>query len=467
MKKIREFAAGGLCLLAMLSGVTGTSAAATPKPVLSWQDCGDGLHCGSLAVPSDWARLDQAPITLGLAKLPATNAAGDHGVLLMNLGGPQAQISAFRQPAFQERFAELRQWFDIVIFDPRGFEASSGVSCPLPAPAEADYVFPDQAAFDAHAERNARFGRGCAATPLAGKLDSWQVAHDLEAIRKALGERKLNYFGNSYCTVYAQAYADLFPGGVGRMYLDSVMDHTNPSLRNWLGQRARANERTLHRFAGWCAAEPSCALHGRDVLTVWDELIARAERQPIPGGGTTVSAEQIVARADIRSERRWPAFATALAEAHAGDATKLATKPVFPPGPDVMRIPTCADFPYPGDYRSVREVEASLRTVAPRLGWRQAWIWAMPCARLPGNGTFPPHRRDFAGVPPVLVVGGVDDDNTPPEWGRHLAAQLPGARYLAAAGDHAVYVDGNVCARARAHRYLTTGQLPPENTVCA
>ncbi|MFD5090379.1 alpha/beta fold hydrolase [Amycolatopsis thailandensis] len=304
MKKIRELVAGGLCLLTVLGGLTGTSAAATPKPGLSWQDCGDGLQCGSMAVPSDWARPGQAPITLGLAKLPATNAAAGHGVLLMNLGGPQAQISAFRQPAFQARFAELRQWFDIVIFDPRGFEASSGISCPLPPPAESDYVFPDQAAFDEHAEQNARFGQACATTPLAGKLDSWQVAHDLEAIRKVLGQRKLDYFGNSYGTVYAQAYADLFPGGVGRMYLDSVMDHTEPSLRNWLGQRARANERTLHRFAGWCAAEPSCALHGRDVLAVWDELIERAERQPIPGGGTTVSAKQIVARADVRSERR-------------------------------------------------------------------------------------------------------------------------------------------------------------------
>ncbi len=467
MKKIRNVVAGGVCLLTVVNGVTGTSAAATPEPGLSWQDCGDGLQCGSLAVPSDWAQPDQAPIALGLAKLPATNSVGKRGVLVMDLGGPQAQISAFRQPAFQERFAELRQWFDLVIFDPRGFEASSGISCPLPAPTEADYVFPDQAAFDVYAEQNARFGRECASTPLAGKLDSWQVAHDLDAIRKGLGERKLNYFGNSYGTVYAQAYAGLFPDRVGRMYLDSVMDHTNRSLRNWLGQRARANERSLHRFADWCAGQSSCALYGRDVLTVWDELVERAEQQPIPGGGTTVSAEQIVARADVSAERRWPAFATALAEAHAGDATKLATKPAFPPDPSVMRIAVCADFPYPGDYQAVRAVETSLRSVAPRLGWRQAWIWAMNCARLPGNGTFPPQRHDFGRLPPVLVVGGEHDDNTPPEWGRHLAAQLPGARYLAADGDHAVYVDGNACARAHVHRYLTTGQLPPKNAVCA
>ncbi|MCO1580300.1 alpha/beta hydrolase [Crossiella sp. SN42] len=462
-------------LLTVLGAVAGTTPAAAQESggELSFVDCGDGLRCAAMTVPSDWARPDSARITLGLAKLPARDDARKRGVLVINLGGPQAQISAFRQPGLRDRFAELTELFDVVLFDPRGFEASSGIVCPLPAPAEADYVFPDQVAYEAHADRNGRFGQECApaAGPLAGKLNAWQVAHDLEAIRAALGERKLHYFGNSYGTVYAQAYLELFPRRAGRMYLDSVMDHTNTSLPDWLGQRAAANERSLHRFADWCARESNCALHGRDVLTVWDEVIDRAARQPIPapgaGPGSTVSATQVVARADVKSARRWPAFAAALAEAHAGDATKLAQKLVFPPGPGAMRIATCADFPYPGDYHAVRTLETSLRAVAPRLGWRQAWIWAMNCARLPQAGTFPPHRPHFDGVPPVLIAGGEYDDNTPPEWGRHLAGQLPGARYLTAEGDHALYVDGNPCVRAHVHRYLTTGHLPPKNTTCA
>lgn len=32
-------------------------------------------------------------------------------------------------------------------------------------------LFPDQASFDAHAEQNDRFGRSCAADPLAGNLN--------------------------------------------------------------------------------------------------------------------------------------------------------------------------------------------------------------------------------------------------------------------------------------------------------
>lgn len=465
MRKILKVVAGVLCLATVSGGMTSTPAAATPN--LSFSDCGDGLRCGELSVPVNWDRPGGARSTLALAKLPALDAARKSGVLVVNLGGPQAQISAFRLPVFQGMVAELRQWFDVVIFDPRGFEASGGISCPLPAPAEADYVFPDQASFDAHAEQNGRFGRSCGEDPLAGNLNARQVAHDLEAVRTALGERKLNYFGNSYGTVYAQAYAELFPHRVGRMYLDSVMDHTDPSLPDWLAQRAKATEDALHRFAAWCTRDAGCALHGQDVLSIWDGLVARAEQQPIPGGGTTVSATQLVARADVRSEKRWPAFATALAEAYAGDATKLAVKPTLPPDPGVMRLAICADFPYPDDYRAVKAVENALRTVAPRLGWRQAWIFAMNCSRLPDNGTFPPHRPSFRGLPPILVANGEQDDNTPPGWGRHLAAQLPGARYLTADGDHALYLDGNPCVRAHVHRYLTTGLLPPPAASCA
>src|SRR4051812_31513695 len=124
MRKILKVVASVLCLATMSGGMASTPAAATPN--LSFSDCGDGLQCGELSVPVNWDRPGGARSTLALAKLPALDAARKSGVLLVNLGGPQAQISAFRLPVFQGMVAELRQWFDVVIFDPRGFEASGG-----------------------------------------------------------------------------------------------------------------------------------------------------------------------------------------------------------------------------------------------------------------------------------------------------------------------------------------------------
>ncbi|MFG6195302.1 alpha/beta hydrolase [Nonomuraea sp. JJY05] len=454
----------------LLPLAAGAPAAADTR--LSWQDCGDGLQCGRITVPADWAVPKGEQITLGLAKLPAQDPATRQGTLVLNMGGPAQQISVLRQA--KNYFADLTRWFDVVVFDPRGFEASTEVRCPDPAPLAANgvWVFSGPAAYARYTERNRRFGLGCAdaAGPLAGKLNSWQGARDLEAVRVALGEQKLNYFGNSYGTVLGVAYAEYFPSRISRMYLDSVVDHTNRSLAEWLLPKATTKERNLHRFAGWCATDQSCALHGRDALKVWDEVMARAAERPIPapgaGSGATASAALIASRAAPTFEATWPELARSLAEAHAGDATRFAKPFTGPADPDLSRITMCGDFPYPTAYREVKAVETRLRKVAPRIGWTAAWPPANFCTGLPDKTPFPPHPVRPRGLPPILIAGGEYDDTTPPAHARRIAAQIDGARYLAAKGGHALYWSGNPCVRDHVHRYLTTGQLPPAGTTC-
>jgi pimeloyl-ACP methyl ester carboxylesterase len=459
-------------VVAVLVATTAATPAAAAPPSIGWRDCGDGLQCGSIMVPADWSRHGGQETELGLAKLPAKDQDHKLGALLVNLGGPGPQISVFRQ--VQPAFSELTQWFDVIVADPRGFEKSSGIGCPLTAPVPADFVASDRAAYEDYKARNRQFGLECskAAGALSGTLNSWQVAHDMDAIRAALGRRTLNYYGNSYGTVFGQAYAELFPRRVGRMYLDSVIDHTNLSVVNWYAERAAATERNLRRFADWCSAQASCALHGHDVLTVWDEVIAKAERRPIPaprvGPDVTVTAARIVSRSFVSAEGEWPSLAQALAETHAGDASLFAEELSGARDPDLSRIMLCSDFPYPyvSDYRDVKGVEGQLRKVAPRLGWRQAWWTVYHCAGLPATPTFAPHPVRPRGLPPVLIANGEYDDTTPPRDGQRLAVQLPGARYLPAVGGHALYWSGDRCVRDHVHRYLTTGQLPPAGATC-
>ncbi|MEV0384966.1 alpha/beta fold hydrolase [Nonomuraea sp. NPDC050643] len=341
MNLVLRSAVGALALLASL-------APPAKAAELSWADCGDGPACARLTVPADWARPAQAKITVGLAKLPAKNQATSKGVLLVKTGGPGAQIRILRQA--KATFEDLTTWFDVAIFDPRGFGTSSGITCPTPAPFTYEWVFPDRAAFDAYAAKNRAFGETCGkeAGPLSGRLTSWQAAHDMDAIRRALGESRLTYFGNSHGTALAQAYVELFPGKVGRMYLDSVIDHTTISLRDWLKRRAKALEGNFHRFAGWCERTSTCALHGKDVEAVWDEVLATARREPIPAGpGVTVTDTQIVSRSGFAYQEMWERMATGISQAQAGDATFF-TKVEGLPDPDLSRIFICAEFPYPG-----------------------------------------------------------------------------------------------------------------------
>ncbi len=450
-----------------------TGAAVVDQP-LPWRDCFDGLQCASVSVPADWRHPEGPRTTVGIGRFPVRDPARRIGTLLLNPGGPGPVL--FSLPWLAPMTAELTEWFDVVVFDPRGMGDSGGVSCPTPPPAQLPATPPDRAAFDAYTAAQQRFAADCAAAlgPLDGALDAWQVAHDMDALRAALGERRLTYVGNSYGTVYGQAYAELFPGNVGRMYLDSVADHTTPDLLAMVRPKAEALEAALHRFAGWCAAEPGCALRGGDALAVWDRVVATAERAPIPApqAGTTVDAGTLRGSAVlmIRRERAWPDLATALAAADRGDAGGFLPAPP-PPVPDVpgaalIGLATCADLLESIGHDRTAQLAEELRPSAPRIGWTEPWNFQGRCAGLP-TGTFPPHPIRPVGLPPVLVVNGADDPATPPEFGRRLVAQLPGARYLAADGGHAVYLSGDPCVRGHVHRYLVAGELPPPDATCA
>ncbi|WP_433278978.1 alpha/beta hydrolase [Pseudonocardia xinjiangensis] len=442
---------------------------------VQWVDCFEGLSCGSVSVPADWREPDASErVTIGLGRFPARDPATRIGTLLMNPGGPNPVL--FALPRLASLAADLTQWFDVVVFDPRGMGESSGVSCPTPAPAPLLAVPPDRAAFMAYAAGNERFARDCAAAlgPLRDTLDAWQVAHDMDALRTVLGEDELTYVGNSYGTVYGQAYLELFGGNVGRMYLDSVADHTTSDLYAQVAPKAEVLEANLHEFARWCAGETRCALHGQDPLEVWDRVLAAAARHPIaaPESGTSVDAAALVGSAtlSIRRQRAWPDLAAGLAAAGRGDAGAFVPSPPprnpDVPGGELMGLATCSDLTGPIDHDQLVRLEADLRAIAPRVGWSEPWTFVARCAGLPA-ATYPPHAIVSSEAPSVLVVNGNSDSATPPEYGRRLVGQLPGARYLAADGGHAVYLSGDPCVRGHVNHYLATGELPPPDATCA
>jgi pimeloyl-ACP methyl ester carboxylesterase len=450
-----------LAVLGLSAACGGGTPAAAPEPsaAIAWQDCHDGLQCGRISVPVDWHTPDDPEkITIGLGRFPARDPATRVGTLLLGPGGPNPVL--FALPRLAPQIGELTRWFDVVVFDPRGMGESSGVSCPSAPPAPPTWAGPDRATYDEHAAANQRFVARCAAAlgPLQGRIDSWQVAHDMDAIRGALGEEKLDYFGNSYGTVYGQAYAELFGEHIDRMYLDSVIDHTTTDVYAMFAPKAAVLEQNLHEFADWCDRDRACALHGRDALAVWDEVAAA-----LGGGALAASATIMVRRPD-----RWSQLATALA---AGDPAGFAPPPP-PPGRDGGSVPggyllglaTCADLPNV-DHAQLSRISDRLRATAPRIGWTEAFATYGRCAGLP-TGAYPPRRMPPQDLPPILVAGGESDAATPPEYGRRVAAQLDDAHFLPAAGGHARYLSGDRCVRQVVDRYLVSGELPAPGARC-
>jgi pimeloyl-ACP methyl ester carboxylesterase len=145
----------------------------------------------------------------------------------------------------------VNQRFDSVGIDPRGVGDSEQVLCDNALRLEAiDAWNPtSQAEFDHLVDVNRRLAADCRARtgPLADHMDSLQSAYDLEAVRAALGEGKLNYIGFSYGTMMGQRYAELFPHRIRTMINDANMDH---SIRSPWEQNSTASASTTPSAPG-------------------------------------------------------------------------------------------------------------------------------------------------------------------------------------------------------------------------
>ena len=59
---------------------------------------------------------------------------------------------------------------------------------------------------------------------LLAHISTADTVRDLDYLRSLVGDRRLNYRGESYGTFLGQTYANMFPRRVGRMVLDSLID---------------------------------------------------------------------------------------------------------------------------------------------------------------------------------------------------------------------------------------------------
>lgn len=478
---------------------------------LGWWDCGDGLQCAKLSVPVDWARPQGARTVVDLARMPAQDPLRRLGALVVNTGAASVVQAVRAQP---DTVGELARWFDVVLVEARGAGdrgSTAMVRCvpERPSPDRLPYAFARDA-WRAVARDNAAYDRGCREAMGAAYpgLTSWQVAHDLDAVRAALGEPRLRYFGNGYGSVYGQAYLELFPGRVDRMYLEGLPDHTETSLERRLLVRARAQERQLGYFRSWCRTRPGCPLGHADAISVFDGLVRRA---PLPAsGGDVVSGREIAAAVSAGLvPGRWPELARALSRARAGDAGSLAAMapatdpsqygavphPESPPGRTVARVERgavqaapqaavgpsegvlglgatgrgnraggsqvgggdlgsvdgvrwCRDFGLGGlGYRRYSRVQGRLRKVAPRVGWLSARAEVVRCLGVARDGRWRPHAVPARLGKASVLIGVGRLDNVTPAPG--AAGRLPGARVLWHGDGYGAYLAQGV-ARLRA-----------------
>ncbi|GAB3161188.1 alpha/beta hydrolase [Amycolatopsis stemonae] len=461
--------------------VAGSLLAATPAgaspATIDWQPCAGapGVDCGTVTVPIDWAHPEKGTASIALARRKATDPAARIGSILMDPGGPGG-AGAGEVEGGWSLSPEITKRFDTVGFDPRGVGDSTQIKCGLDEIiADHPAVPRNQAEFEQLASYNRKLGESCdrLSGPLGRFGDTRSVARDMDAIRAALGERKLTYYGVSYGTLMGQQYAELFPDKVRALVLDSNMDHSQYTAFEFLTSETQSVQAEFGEFAAWCGRTPSCALHGQDVSKLTRALQDKAARGELrdPQSGEAITPLELASifQGSFYGPS-WDQLAKTLKTF--ADGTKPAASAqarADTPVNNVFRSVFCDDWKLP--VHNYAELEAYRRTAAAlapdvkvnSLGWQAV----TGCIGWPDKTSNPQHPLQVHGAPPLLMVSSEHDPATPYAWSQ-AAARQSGSTLLTYDGwGHGAYFKNSPCVIKATDDYLISGKLPAQGTHCA
>ena len=469
---------GSVATPARATAGVGTASGGRHSASVVWSPCpqAPAAQCGTLSLPVDWARPDGPRFDLAVARRTATDPSARIGSLVFGPGGP-GDSGVQRITTGMNRFStELQRRFDIVSFDPRGIGASSPVRCSTellasqPSPLITSATeFAATRAFNRRLSRNCRFHTG----PLYDHLDTASLVRDLDALRAALGERRLTFHGSSYGTLLGEQYAERYPGRVRALVLEGVVDHSL-GTREFLDTQAVTEEASFDEFAAWCDRTSACALNGTDVHAVWADLLARAGRGELfdpehPGTRLTPFTLTVLAQRAFY-DPRWAPLARTLADLNSPSESKTVAREedLDEPTQAYSFAPFCEDWNLP--VRNYREYARHLERIAasaPDMKYPRALLAVSACLGSTQPVNNPQHRLRVPDARKILLTNAVYDPASGYNWALNVTRQL-GDRAVLLTYDgwgHGTY-NSTPCARAAVDRYLITLVRPAPGTHC-
>ncbi|WP_199922734.1 alpha/beta hydrolase [Streptomyces sp. NRRL S-87] len=475
------------------------AAARAGRKGITWKDCPAAwgfpapIQCGWVKVPLDYTKPYGKQIDIAVDRALSTGTKAERqGALVYNPGGPGG--SGMRFPLRVVNKAPLwvnaSKAYDFVGFDPRGVGHSTPISCVDPqkfvAGPKKDPV-PDN-------EADKRYQRKLAADYADGckKRSGWMLPHmttpntvrDIDVIRAALHEKKLNYLGVSYGTYIGAVYAELFPTHVRRMIVDSVV---NPSKEKiWYQANLDQDVAFQMRWNDWkkWVAKNDGHFHlgntPAKVEAQWLKLRAAAKKAPL--GGKVGPAELInffqsapyYDSAWVPVTQTWADYVAgntqALIDAAAPDMSDTAGNISAENGNAVYTAVECADAKWPTSWARWDRDNTRLHKDYPFMTWANAWM-NLPCATWGAKQSNPVEVRvnRGQGLPSVLIVQSTRDAATPYDGAVSLHNRLYGSRLITekGAGSHGVTGLVNPCINNRVDAYLLRGKIDARDVTCA
>lgn len=434
-----------------LPSSSGTPAPSTALPRFESSACpadvasGERIECGVLTVAENRLKAGSRTIRLPVMIFRSRASAPAEDPVLFVPGGPGSSGVAGRKSAKGNFLLEAR---DFIVLEPRGARhAEPALECPATNALDGEIAAGRLRGEAARAEL-ARAAAACRAALTASGIDldgytTAALADDIEDLRQALGYEKWNLLGLSYGTRVVLSVLRRHPAGVRSVVLDSVLP---PDVN--FDEVATSNlERALNLVFDGCAIDRDCGAAYPDLRRRFAELIARADRQPLPlalsdsdtgGSPAVIRGAEVVAAvyAALHDPQMIPQIPRIIDSAAAGNYEELTSLVKGNQGPSSMAWGLrysvwCADeAPFEDPERIAAQISLARGlggidegTAPPEVcrAWRSSPAPAMESA---------PVKSDV----PALIFAGEFDPDTPPDWGRQLLESMPNAVYVEVRG---------------------------------
>jgi pimeloyl-ACP methyl ester carboxylesterase len=455
------------------------------SPGAGWRPCGEEVMARlAERPPAEWLRIECGKISgvldspyapgRGLARIQLLRAG--HGkvpvVVVNDAGGLPGTIYAARLAATMPR--EFFDTFSLIGMDRRGTGNSAAANC-IPPDVRNALVEVDPAALpvDQWLESAQTAGQQCSISleSQLPALDTWRMAADLDTLRQALDQSRLNGIGHGEGSRVLSVFADRWPDRVGRMVLDGLPDPTQDATIAMEGV-AEGTEAAWDAFGDDCVSR-RCEL-GTDPKRALLELLGELRDEPLvlPDRMITAGAAMHAVRVGLADRAAWPELAAALAAAGDGDPSGLGAllEPVVigsdrqAPSMDGELVISCNDTKTRLSPEQIDRLGTDWKERFPTFGAMSAqWLaqcspWTVPSQPLP--------TPTANGAPPIVVIGTAADAVTPHEGSERAAQQLASGVFVSWQGGGHGALGFSPCATDAAVAYLQEANVPRNGTVC-
>lgn len=255
--RFRNF--GIAAALAVMVGVGFSATAHARTPAV---DCQEDMICRTVTVPLDWTGKQKGKLGLDV------RLTGESGPVLLHLFGGPGQAGSPYAGQIRDLFARLAPNYRIIMFDQRG-TGTTAVRCNGLQGLELTDI--------TVRPRNAVRQCGKSLGTRRGFYSTTATVRDIEAIREALGVKRMAVMGTSYGTLVATRYARAFPNRVSRLVLDSVVpqEGVDPLLR--------VHMRRAAKVLRWECGVKKCGLRSDPASDLARLVAKRPYRGRVPG----------------------------------------------------------------------------------------------------------------------------------------------------------------------------------------